>query len=63
MDIIVRGKAPAEYRYDGSCNTCRSVLKADHDELTHNFDQRDGWSHTGNCPVCDNRVWFDKERS
>lgn len=62
MEIVIRGKAPSEYRYDGSCSTCKSVLKADHDELEHNYEQRDGWSHIGNCPVCTSRVWFSKER-
>lgn len=63
MEIVVRGKAPSEYRYNGTCNTCRSVLKAEHDELHHTWDQRDGDMHTGNCPVCTSKVWFSKERS
>jgi DNA-directed RNA polymerase subunit RPC12/RpoP len=62
MEIIVRGKAPAEYRYDGTCSTCKSVLKADHD-LHHTFDQRDGEMSVATCPVCTSRVWFYKERS
>lgn len=63
MEIVVRGKAPAEYRYDGRCSTCSSVLKADHDELTHTHCQREGDMHVGHCPVCTARVWFSKERS
>ncbi|WKV20474.1 hypothetical protein 16Q_081 [Pseudomonas phage 16Q] len=62
MEIIVRGKAPSEYRYDGTCDKCRSVLKADHDELEHTHDQRHGDAHRGTCPVCDGDVWFTKER-
>lgn len=62
MEILVRGKAPAEFRYDGTCSTCRSILKADHDELRHTYDQRDGDMHVGDCPVCTSKVWFSKER-
>lgn len=62
MDIVVRGKAPKEYRYDGKCGTCSSVLKADHDELEHSYYQRDGDIHTGKCPVCTSCVYFTKER-
>jgi hypothetical protein len=63
MDIVIRGKAPSEYRYDGSCGTCKSVLKADHDELKHTYEQFDGHMHVGTCPVCLSNVWFSKERS
>lgn len=62
MDIVVRGKAPSEFRYDGKCGTCKSVLKADHDELTHTHSQFDGDMHKGECPVCESDVWFSKER-
>lgn len=62
MEIIVRGKPPSEYRYDGKCGTCNSVLKADHGELRHSHSQRDGDMSIGNCPVCTSTVWFTKER-
>lgn len=54
MEIIFRGKTPAENTYTVSCYNCKSIIRYKGSEIvqTH-YDQREGTSHTlGDCPVC-----------
>jgi S-adenosylmethionine/arginine decarboxylase-like enzyme len=57
MEIIKQGKIPDEHLY-GTCGYCKSEIKANHDELSMVYDQRDGTLGSGECPVCQRLMNF-----
>lgn len=54
-EIIRRGELPEERKYQGTCARCRSVVRFDHGEVNHSYDQHNGGSlFRAVCPVCGN---------
>lgn len=58
MKVIVRGVIPSERLYQGKCSLCKSTIEAEHNELNHSHDQRDGDTSTVLCPVCQERTVY-----
>lgn len=60
MKVIKRGVLPSEKLYRGRCGFCDSIVEATHNELDHRSDQRDGDTHSGLCPVCEEKtIYFE----
>lgn len=62
VDILKRGKPPAERTYTVPCSKCHSVLRAKKAECRGSPDQRDAGHLIFDCPVCDGEVFFYAER-
>lgn len=58
MEIIKRGKPPAERNWQGECSHCHSVVRAKEHELHVTQAQRDGAFGTAPCPVCKLDMFF-----
>jgi RNase P subunit RPR2 len=58
MEIEKRGIPPNEIDFRGTCDACKSVLKAKRRELKMTEDRNMDF-YTGTCPVCKHLVYFE----
>lgn len=52
MEIIRRGKFPADIPHEAKCIHCGTLVRFLQREAKYNFDQRDGDYLSVPCPVC-----------
>jgi hypothetical protein len=58
MEIIKRGTPESEKEYQGTCWSCKSVIRAKHKELQH-YSSYQGEDHLAPCPVCGKPMSFE----
>lgn len=44
MKVLIRGKTKTEEKFIGICNSCKSIIEAEHEECW--------WSNEIICPLC-----------
>lgn len=62
MEILKRGTVPSEVTYKGTCHGCGSVVRALCSELQIENCPREGTYRYSICPVCHNKMYFNKEK-
>ena len=50
MKVLVRGISPEEAQLYGKCSRCKSILRAEQNEVWNDIDY---FTKITNCPVCD----------
>jgi len=58
MEILHRGTPPAERLWEGTCYSCKSVIRAKIHEIQITHDQREGSFGSAKCPVCKTSMTF-----
>lgn len=58
IKVVHRGTPPSEIVYSTTCIGCKSVLEFNESDAPMKGEQRDGYAHVLQCPVCNIENWI-----
>jgi len=64
-EILKRGTLPEEYKFEGQCYHCGSIIRFELNEVSEKYDQqRDGSAfYEAECPVCEKTMYPRKVKA